>query len=353
MKVLTIGDRFISQAMLQDALRPSLEAAGQTVEFVGFDLDWPIEPLHEGSEVTEFVGSASDVEALIGDVDILVTQMAPVTASALEKARRLRLVACARGGPVNINVKKATELGIPVVATAGRNARAVAEFTVGLMLAEVRGIARAHADLHRGTWRGDLYTYEKAGRELAELTVGLVGFGHIGRLVAELLRPWGCRILAFDPYQHWNEEEVGVAALDLPELLRQADIVSLHARLTPETKGLIGRQEIARMKKGAVLINTARGGLLDYEALYDALEAGKLGGAALDTFDVEPPEVGSRLFRLGNVTVTPHIAGATRETARRTARMLAEEIGGFVAGRGLTHCVNPETLTGSPRSASR
>ncbi|RLI96400.1 MAG: hypothetical protein DRP00_05370, partial [Candidatus Aenigmatarchaeota archaeon] len=175
--------------------------------------------------------------------------------------------------------------------------------------------------------------------------VGLIGFGLIGKRVCQLLSPFNVEVLVFDPYVEKKEVELfGARLVELEKLLRESHIISLHARLTPETYKLIGEREISMMRPGAYLINTARGGLVDYEALYKALKEGKLKGAALDTFDPEPPSTKCPLLSLSNVVLTPHLAGASRETASHGIEMLARGISKYLQGEIPENCVNPEVF---------
>jgi D-3-phosphoglycerate dehydrogenase / 2-oxoglutarate reductase len=341
LKIAVIGDHFVRAELCAAALRKTLVPLVEGLEIQSLEVAWPDLPLTQNDEVQEFVGDEHEIARFVGDAHVLVTQVAPVTRAVIEAAPALRLIGCTRGGPVNINVAAATARQIPVVNAPGRNAQAVIEFTLGLILAECRGIGRAHAALAQGHWQGELYRYERTGRELRGQTIGLIGFGAIAQGLTPYLQPFGLRILAYDPYTPPARFlELGVAQSDLPALLRTADIISLHARVTPETTGLIGGAELAQMKRGAYLINTARGPLVDYAALYDALASGHLAGAGLDTFALEPPPVDWPLLRLPNVTLTPHIAGASQESAERGAAMVAQEIANFVGGSPLVHWVN-------------
>ena len=177
-------------------------------------------------------------------------------------------------------------------------------------------------------WRGDLYRADLTGAELSELTVGLIGYGHIGTRVVRLLKPFGCRILVGDPYVPLSPEDRadGVEQVDLDTLLKRSDVVSLHARVTEETTGFLAAPQFARMKRGRYFINTARGPMVDYDDLYQALESRHVRGAMLETFWQEPPPPDSPLLQLDNVTLTPHIAGASTTTVRIAARMVAEEV---------------------------
>jgi D-3-phosphoglycerate dehydrogenase len=252
----------------------------------------------------------------------------------LERLPNLKFIAISRGGPVNVDLKAARDQDVLVVNTPGRNASAVAEFTIGAILAETRLIRNGHESLRAGEWRGDLYRLDRTGRELGEMTVGIVGYGAIGSRVVKLLKAFGCKLLVADPYVQLSVQDRndGVEHVALGDLLARADVVSLHARVTPETSGFVGRDALARMKKGAFLINTARGPLVDYRALYDALVSGQIGGAMLDTFAVEPVPPDWPLLQLPNVTLTPHIAGASVRTVSVAAEQVAEEVRRFLAG---------------------
>ena len=225
-------------------------------------------------------------------------------------------------------MQAARDRGVTVINTPGRNASAVAEFTVGSLLAETRNIIRGHASVASGEFRRDFYHFDNTGPELCELTVGIVGFGEIGTRVARLLSPFGCKLLVFDPFRKLTEEEVksGLAKAELDDLLQRSDVVTLHPRVTPQTKGMIGRAQLAMMRRGSYIVNTTRGQVLDYKALYDALVAGHLKGAILDTFDPEPPPSDSPLLKLPNVTLSPHIAGASRYSVTKAADMIAADI---------------------------
>lgn len=328
--------------MLVEALRAE---TGNRLAITERSLEWPVAPFGDVAEVREAAGTEEMMLALVPSIEIAVTEMAPFTARVLAAADALRLIVVCRGGPVNVNLRAATERGIPVCYTPGRNAAATAEYTIGLLLAAMRRLAEGHGDLLRGVWRGDFYAYDEAGIELEGKTVGLVGFGAVGRRVARVLGAFGATVLVSDPYV--DSEDVaaaGAALVSLEELLPRSNVLSLHARLTPETRHLIGHEEITRLPKGAVLVNAARGGLLDQDALCDALESGHLRAAALDVYDPEPPPPDSRLFRTPGLVLSPHLAGASRETAERAAVIAAEEVGRYVRGEPLRFVANAESL---------
>jgi D-3-phosphoglycerate dehydrogenase len=226
----------------------------------------------------------------------------------------------------------------------GRNATATAEHTVALMLAAMRRIPQTHSDLATGVWRSDYYTYDTVGPELEGTTVGLVGFGAIGSRVARAVTAFGATALVHDPYVDPAHVE-GVATLvELDELLDRSRILSLHARLTAENAGMIDAAKIAALQPGSIVVNCARGGLLDYDALCDALDNGHLFAAAADVFPQEPIPAGSRLLRTPNLVMTPHLAGASKGTAQRAAQIVAGDVARFLRGEPLQHCANPEVL---------
>jgi D-3-phosphoglycerate dehydrogenase / 2-oxoglutarate reductase len=342
MKIAIIGDRFVRATLFEEALLVTVKPLVSQLVLVSQEVDWPDSPLSNDAEIKEFVGAAHEIAAWAYDADAIVTHVAPITRHVIEAARALRIIGCCRGGPVNVNVAAATARGIPVVNAPGRNAQAVIEFTLGLLLSECRGIGRAHSVLAQGIWQGELYRYEKTGRELKGQTIGLIGFGAISQGLVPYLKPFGMHILTFDPYVSPARcAELGAELVDLPTLLGAADIVSIHARVTPETTGMLGAEQFAQMKRGAYFINTARGPLVDYAALYAALVSGHLAGAGLDTLALEPPPTDWPLLQLPNVTLTPHIAGASKESAQRGAETVAQDIANYCAGRPLVNCINP------------
>jgi D-3-phosphoglycerate dehydrogenase len=336
-KVAVIGDRFMQPEFFVAALR---ERAGAELELRTRELPWPDEPMQHGyagdalEGLTEFMGRPEDFVELLDGARILVNHLAPVTGWLLDRCPALRLIAVSRGGPTNLDMAAARARGVAVVNAPGRNASAVAEFTIGAILAETRLIRGGHESLRQGVWRGDLYRADMTGDELCEMTVGIIGYGHIGTKVVRLLKPFGCRILVDDPYVPLAAEDLadGVEAEGLDRLHERSDVVSLHARVRAETRGFLGAPQFARMKRGAYFVNTARGPMVDYAALYEALAGGHLRGAMLETFWQEPPPADAPLLRLPNVTLTPHIAGASLKTVRHAAAVIADEVGRHLRG---------------------
>jgi D-3-phosphoglycerate dehydrogenase len=341
-KVLAAGDRFVLSEIIVEAIRKEV---GEGIEAATLDLPWPLEPFGEVAEVEEASGTEEQMIEAASGAEVIVTQLAPITEKVLGAVGTLRLVVCTRGGPVNVNVDAASERGVAVCYAPGRNAPAAAEYAIGLMLAAMKRIPEAHTDLSSGTWRGDFYAYEECGIELEGATVGLVGFGAIGSRVARVMRAFGAEVLVYDPFiDAAKVEEAGGRLVELDELLENSKVVSLHARLSDETRGLIGEPQISSMPEGSVLVNTARGGLLDYGAMCDALESGHLGAAALDVYDEEPPPQSSRLYKVPRLVLSPHIAGATKETAQRASRIAAKEVGRYARGEKLENVANPEVV---------
>lgn len=338
-RILTAGDHFVLNSLLQEALS---RHAPDHPDITELTLPWPVEPFHRIGEVDEASGSEDSlIEALQG-AEICLTQMAPLTERVLRACPDLRLFAVTRGGPVNANLDAATEHGVAVTFAPGRNATATAEHTVALMLAAVRQIPQRNAELLAGAWRSDYYRYGDVGPEISGATIGLIGYGAIGSRVAAILHGFGAHILVFDPYiQPGTLPPTATQVNTLEEVLAGSDIVTLHSRVTPETTGLVGVRELSLMKPGAILINAARGALLDYDALCDVLEAGHLYGAGLDVYPSEPLPAGSRLRALPNAVLTPHLAGASKPTAHNAAEIGAAEVGRYLRGEPLQHCANP------------
>lgn len=331
-----IGDGFMKPARFQEALEARLDA--RPVEYRQMEVDWPLNRKTTKEDpslpVAEFLGRPEEYFGFLDGLDILITHLAPITADSLTHAPDLRLIAVSRGGPVNIDMAVARARGVTVINTPGRNASAVAEFTLASLLAETRNLVRGHMSVRAGNFSRDYYHFDNAGPELCELTVGIVGYGDIGTRVAKLLQPFGCSILIYDPFKPLTEEEItaGFEKVELDDLMARADVVTLHPRVTPETRGMISRERIALMKPGGYIVNTTRGQVLDYDALYDALVTGQLKGAALDTFTPEPPPADMPLLQLPNVTLSPHIAGASRYSATKAATLIAEDVARFLAG---------------------
>lgn len=339
--IAIIGDYFILPQVFEDEVRKACTDRDLTCRLR--QEDWPNSPVVHGyggsdeTPIKEFIGDFDDVADFIGKAEVLVMHQSPVTNSMLDKLPNLRLIGCSRGGPVNVDIKAANARGIKVVRAPGRNASAVAEFTIGAILAETRKIRIGHEALRAGNWRGDLYRADTTGRELNEMTVGVVGYGKIGTRLVKILQAFGCRILVCDPYVQLEpaDTQAGVEQVTLDTLLAESDVVTLHPRVSDETTGMINKTTLSKMKRDALLVNTARGPLCNYDDLYEALSQGTIGSAMLETFSIEPTPPDWPLLQLDNVTLTPHIAGASVRTAQFAAQQLGEEVRRYLSGEPL------------------
>ena len=287
-----------------------------------------------------------------GRYQIYVNEGDSVLAEVIERLEYTRLICVARATPSNVDIAAATRAGIVVTHTPGRNAVAVAEYTVGLILDLARHISQSNRLVLEGCWAFGRFQ-EVEGLELSGRTVGLVGVGYVGREVARRLGAFEMHILGYDPYCDSGAAlSAGVTLVSLERLLRESDIVSIHATVTPESRGLIGAREFALMKPTALFVNTARAIITDEQALYQVLCEKRIAGAALDVFLDEPVTRGHPLAQLDNVLVTPHLAGATREVVVKHSRMIERDIEAFVSGHCPPHAVNREVWPLVLRSAS-
>ena len=269
--------------------------------------------------------------------DLLVVESDSVKGPVLDLA--LRAIGSCRGDPNNVDVAEATAKGIPVLRAPGRNADAVAEIAVGLLLAVNRGIVQADRDVREGqTYRDGTIPYQRfRAWQLAGRTAGLVGLGAVGRATRWRLEGLGMRVIAYDPY-------APDATHSLDDLLEESDVVSMHAAVTPETDGLIGAEQFERMRDGAIYVNSARAMLHDTDALVAALQSGKLAGAGLDHFVGEHLPIDHPLCAMTNVVLTPHIGGATYDTEANHSKLIADGLATLLAGGIPDNLVNPEVL---------
>ncbi len=352
MKILVAGDSFCPWR----ALGPAIEGLGDRHDLTCFDVvdepAWrPSTPSE--SRIREYLGSPAQLIARLDGHEVIVVQGAPITDAVMDASPKLKLICVARGGPVNVDIAAATERGIAVVTTPGKNAQAVTELTIAFMVMLARRMPEVSRYLEGG---GELArdNYEGAkwmGHDLEGHVLGLVGFGQVGSRVARIARAMGMRVLVYDPYVAADRVAAdGAEPVDLDTLLAGADYVSLHARATADNRGMIGRDQLARMKPGSCLINTARDVLVDEDAVYDALRSGHLAGAAFDVVRIPdlsiPPELGRRhrLLDAPNVVLATHIGGATHETLAHGGEMAAAEIERLASGQPLANLANKAVL---------
>jgi D-3-phosphoglycerate dehydrogenase / 2-oxoglutarate reductase len=303
------------------------ELSPATVEALGPDF----EIRHcNGTDRAELLAAVADVEA------ILVRSATKVDAEVLDAAGRLKVVARAGVGLDNVDVKAATQSGVMVVNAPTSNIVSAAELAVALLLSAARHVSAAHAALRNGEWKRSKYT----GIELYEKTVGIVGLGRIGVLVAQRLAAFGMSVVAFDPYvQAGRAAQMGVRLVDLDTLLAESDFISVHLPKTPETVGLIGADELAKVKPSLVLVNAARGGIVDENALYSALKEGRIASAGVDVYAKEPC-VDSPLFELDNVVATPHLGASTVEAQEKAGIAVARSVRLALSGELVPDAVN-------------
>ncbi|MCQ4159348.1 2-hydroxyacid dehydrogenase [Roseomonas sp. GC11] len=278
---------------------------------------------------------AAHLREIVADADFLVSGQIAVDAALLAAAGRAKLLHKWGVGVDNFDLEAARAQGVTVARTTGSNALPVAEFTLGLMIGLLRNLAFGHHTLRGGEWRTT--TLPKPSFMLTGKTVGIIGYGAIGQNVARLLAPFQCRILynKTRPLSAEQEAEQGVRFASVAEILAQSDIVSLHCPMTPQTAGLINRAALQSMKRSAVLINVARGGVVVEADLVAALEAKEIMGAAMDVYEMEPTPAENPLLRFDNVVATPHIAAMAADNFDKTILQLFGNIERFAKGEGV------------------
>ena len=293
-----------------------------------------------GWEVLRPTKETLDAELPTADA-LIVRSATRVTSAVLERAPKLRVVGRAGVGVDNVDLDAATRRGVLVMNTPGGNAPSVAEHTLALMLSLARKIPALNAAMHAGRWEKS----KGQGTELRGKTLGLIGLGRVGAEVARRARSLEMRVLACDPFLTENAaREAGVILVPLDQLLAESDFLSLHTALVPETERMINAANLAKTKRGAYLVNTARGELVDEAALAEALRSGQLAGAGLDVFAVEPPK-DSPLVGLANLIATPHVAGSTAEAQEEVGTLIAQQVRDFLADGVVRNAVNLPSLS--------
>lgn len=277
---------------------------------------------------------------LIEDADaIVITSRGRFTKRVISAAGNLRIIAKCGALPNNVDIKTATELGIPVTWTPGSNAASVAEHAVTMIMNVLKLVPKTMAGLKKGKW----HTEEDKANELMGKTVGIVGFGQAGSYLTKFLKPYEVEMLVYDPYVSKEKIDLaGARKVDLEVLLTNSDVVTLHCHMCEETHHMINKDSLKFMKENAFLVNTARGGLIDETALYEALTNKWIAGAGLDVFEVEPASKDNPLFTLDNILITPHMAGWTKEALIREAKGASDEVVRVLKGELPLNVVNPD-----------
>ncbi|MGC5171000.1 phosphoglycerate dehydrogenase [Microbacterium sp. DT81.1] len=284
----------------------------------------------DGTDRPALLAALADASA------VLVRSATKVDAEALAAAPALKVVARAGVGLDNVDIKAATTAGVMVVNAPTSNIISAAELTVGHILSLARRIPAAHASLSQGQWKRSSFT----GTELFEKTVGIIGLGRIGALIAARLNAFDMRVIAYDPYvTSARAQQLGVQLVGLDELVEQSDFITIHMPKTPETTGMIGAEQLKRMKPTAYVVNVARGGLIDEDALFSALTSGEIAGAGLDVFNSEPP-ADKKLLDLPNVVVTPHLGASTEEAQEKAGVSVARSVRLALGGELVPDAVN-------------
>lgn len=291
-----------------------------------------------GHSFTTFENRSEDESVIcerVKDAEILVVSTIPLSEKVISAAPHLKMVAVAFTGCDHIALDLCRDKGIIVSNAAGYSTRAVAELAIGLMIDLLRRITLFDADMRRGMGRNGIL-----GRELSGKSVGIIGTGSIGLHLASILQAFGCHVVAYSRSIRQKAVEQGIQYLPLAEVLSSSDIVSIHIPLTPQTKNLIGENELSLMKSSAILINTARGGVVDQQALAKALMEKKIAGAGLDVFEKEPPlPIDHPLLKTPNTIVVPHIGYATEEAISQRAEIVEESILAFLNGKPINRVI--------------
>ncbi len=342
MKILAAGDGFVTTKVLTGAL-VGQDGLSEAVDVSSIQSNWPNEPYSDFSGVKEAFGNEDDLIAALAGVDVAFSHTYPFSERVIASCPDLKLITITRGGPVNVDIEAATRHGVVVSNAPGRNAVATAEHSVAMIMAAARQIAQRDSEVKAGDWRSDYYNYDAVGPEIAGSTVGVCGYGNVGGKVARILAAMGAHVIVFDPWVDPSVLEPGMElASDLDSMLERSSILTLHQRLTKENEHMIGAEQIAKLPDQAIVVNCARGGLLDYDAVADGLDSGKLFAAAFDALPEEPLPSGHRLFSTPRVTMTPHLGGASKQAAELAGRIGAADVARFVRGERPEHLMNPE-----------
>ncbi len=347
MEVLCVGDLFLSSERSKEAIEKEMGDDSGTIREVSWAGE-KAEDQHHLQQIMEQDGpeavpTPEEIVDAVGDAEVIAVHFAPIPEAVLEAGLNLKAVVVARAGYENVNVEVASVHGIAVVNLVGRNAPAVAEQAIALMLAETRDIARVDRGIRAGKWPKE---FPQTPYDLYGCTVGLIGFGQVARQLAPRISGFDVKLLVYDPYVDGEtiSSYGGEKVEEMERIFRESDFVSLHARLTDETRRFIGKEHFEMMKPTAYFINNARSRMVRYDELYEVLKKGRIAGAALDVHDDEPLGEGNPWVELENVTLTPHIAGTTTSTWENSVSMVAEAVKEIAETGRATNTVNAKSL---------
>jgi len=347
MEVLCVGDLFLSSERFKEAIEKEMGGGSVAIREVSWAGE-KAEDQHHLQQIMEQDGpeavpTPEEIVEAVDDAEVIAVHFAPIPEAVLEAGPNLKAVIVARAGFENLNVEVASDRGIAVVNLVGRNAPAVAEQAIALMLAETRDVARVDRGIRAGKWPKE---FPQTPYDLYGCTVGLIGFGQVARQLAPRISGFNVTLLVYDPYvdaetiKSYGGEKVD----DMDFIFRESDFVSLHARLTDETRRFVGKEHFELMKPTAYFINNARSRMVRYDDLYEVLKEGRIAGAALDVHDDEPLGEGNPWVGLENVTLASHIAGSTTSTWENSVSMVAEAVKEIAETGRATNTVNAQSL---------
>lgn len=342
-KILCVADGGITKELMEQMRE--LEQYGAEVKIVEDKDMYAMGPITDRMTLIEHNGvdAAPTCQALLdhcADADIIVVHVASINKKVIEKAKNLKMAAVLRGGYENADVQALTTKGVKLINAPWRSANAVADFTIGMMIAENKNIARSHKMIFEGKWCKK-YTNQEYIHDMRKMTVGIIGFGYIGQRVRQRLQGFKSKVVVYDPFIDPHKfDEYNVEFVSLEELLERSDIITIHLRLSEKTEHIIGRKELKKMKNTAYFVNTARAGLVDTEALIEALKNHDIGGAAIDVYDEEPLSSDNPYLQLDNITLTCHLAGTSCDTMKTSVEIGIEDLTRYLTGQQMINIRN-------------
>lgn len=342
-KILCVYDGGITKELMEQMRE--LEQYGAEISFVEDKEMYAMGPITDRMLLIEQHGvdaapTCKEFLDACTDKDILVVHVASINKEIIDACPNLKVAAVLRGGIENADIKALDNRNVPLINAPWRSADAVADFTVGMMIAENKNIARSHKLIFQGEWCKK-YVNQEYIHNMRNCTVGLIGYGYIGSRVAKRLLGFESKVLVYDPFVDPSQMEgENVTCVGLDELLEQSDFVSIHLRLSEQTQKFMNAEKFSKMKKTAYFINTARSGIVDTDALVHALQEKEIGGAAIDVYDVEPLPLDHPYLKLNNITLTSHLAGTSCDTMRTSVEIGVEELKRYLTGEPMRNIRN-------------